>query len=290
MKHRDLEAGRAEESGTLYIVATPIGNMGDITFRAVDVLRSAKLIAAEDTRRARALLAHLAIAPPVIVRLDASASDHDIERVTARLASGDDVALVTDAGTPVVSDPGSNLVRAARALGVRITPIPGVSALTATLSVSGFSNTSFRFIGFLPRGGPERSEALAELCASRETTVFFEAPHRMQKTLVELAEKMPGREVVIARELTKVYEEIIVGRLAEVAEKENAREWLGELTIALGPSEARETPISEAELEARVDREIAKGRRAKEIAELLSLETGAQKRAIYELVNSRKKS
>jgi 16S rRNA (cytidine1402-2'-O)-methyltransferase len=278
-----------DRGGTLFVVATPIGNMGDVTLRAVETLRSADLVAAEDTRRTRALFAHLGITPKEIVRLDASAGERDIERVTARLVAGESVALVTDAGTPVVSDPGSGLVRAARAAGVRITPIPGVSALTAALSVSGFGTTSFRFVGFLPRSGGERTEALAELASAREVVVFFEAPHRMSRTLADLAEKMPEREIVIARELTKVYEELIVGRLVDIAEREEKREWLGEITVLMGPNETREAPIDEAELEIRIDAEIAKGRRSKEIAELLALETGVQKRAIYELVTSRKK-
>jgi 16S rRNA (cytidine1402-2'-O)-methyltransferase len=274
--------------GALFVVATPIGNLRDITLRAIDTLREADRVLAEDTRRTRALLSHLGIAGKPIDRLDAHAEDADIPRVLARLSAGERIALVTDAGTPVVSDPGARLIRAAAAQGARVVPIPGPSAVMAAVSLSGLLTAGFRFVGFLPRSGPERREAVARIAETPEAVVLFESPQRCAATLMDLAQVMPGREAVVARELTKVHEEAVRGTLASLAALEE-REWKGEVTLVLG-SQAEVAPprLSAEEIDARIDAELSAGRRAKDISEALSLETGLPRREIYARVIARR--
>jgi 16S rRNA (cytidine1402-2'-O)-methyltransferase len=268
--------------GTLFVVATPIGNMGDITMRAVETLRDADLIAAEDTRRARALLTHLGIGSKEIVRCDEAVRGDALGGILARLEDGKSVAFVSDAGTPVIADPGSALVAAARERGIRAVTIPGPSAVTALLSVSGLDVRSARFIGFLPRAGADRAEALGAMKAATDVTVFFEAPHRMTETLALLGSTLGARTIVIGRELTKLYEEVIVGAANEIAEREATREWLGEVVIAIDArGDAAEAEITAEEIDRRISALRAEGRRAKEIAELVALETGWSKRDVY---------
>lgn len=275
--------------GTLFVVATPIGNLGDITLRAVDTLRSAARIVAEDTRRTRALLSHLGIAGKPVDRLDAHASEGDVDRALSRLVEhGEDVALVSDAGTPVVSDPGTALIRKAAQAGVRVVPIPGASAVMAAVSASGLVTGGFVFMGFLPRAGEERREAIARVRASEEAVVLFEAPFRMGALLADLAEAMPDREAAVGRELTKVHEEFLRGPLRELAEAEKEREWLGEVTVVLGPAAGSGPEVGAADLDARIDEELAKGRRPKEIAEAMAMATGRPRREIYARVLARR--
>jgi 16S rRNA (cytidine1402-2'-O)-methyltransferase len=276
-------------SGTLFVVATPIGNLGDITTRATETLRDCDRVLAEDTRRTRGLLAHLGLAGKTVERLDAHASDQDVERVVRRLVGGETAALVTDAGTPSVSDPGERLVVAAIAAGVRVVPIPGASALLAALVASGLAGEGrFRFFGFLPREGPPRREAIGEVCATPETAILFEAPGRTAATVRELADATPQRQAAVARELTKVHEEVRRGTLAELAADE--REWVGEVVIVLGPHEpgAREALIDDAALDARIDEALEKGEHARTVAERLAAWSGRPKRAVYERVVERK--
>lgn len=275
---------KGDERGRLDVVATPIGNLGDLTLRAAESLREADVVAAEDTRRTRVLLTHLGLDHKHLVRLDASASAGDVDRLCDRIEAGERVALVTDAGTPVVSDPGTALVARARERGLSVTPLPGASAVTAALSVSGFGGVGFRFLGFFPKSGRERTACLSELARARETTVFFEAPHRMAETLVDLGGALPRRRAVIARELTKVHEELIAGDLAEVARREATREWLGEITVVVEASTEEAPAPSIEDAAARVRALLAEGRRAKEVADLVSLETGMPKREAYDLV------
>ncbi|WP_437326651.1 16S rRNA (cytidine(1402)-2'-O)-methyltransferase [Sorangium sp. So ce381] len=275
------EQGGSNDRGCLYVVATPIGNLGDITLRAVETLRGADRILAEDTRRARALLGHLGVSGKPVDRFDAHASETDAARAAARLAAGESIAFMTDAGTPVVSDPGTALVRAAAEVGARVVAIPGPSAVMVAVSASGLVTGGFRFVGFLPRGGRERREALALVTSTPEAVVLFESPRRFRETLADLAERMPGRRAVVARELTKVHEEILSGSVEELAAIE--REWLGEITLVLAPAApaAEGARPSDEELDARIDRELAQGRRAKHIAEELSVELGLPRREIY---------
>lgn len=196
----------ARSSGTLYVVATPIGNLEDITLRALRVLREATVVAAEDTRRTRQLLRHFQIDTP-LVSLHAHNEHEKRHAVVERLLSGDAVALVSDAGTPGISDPGAALVRAAREAGLRVEPVPGPSAVTAAISASGFSGDRFAFGGFPPVKSRDRKVWLNWLKDQKYPVVCFEAPHRAAKTLVEIRQLLAERPILVARELTKLHED-----------------------------------------------------------------------------------
>ena len=276
-------------SGTLFVVATPIGNLGDVTRRAEETLGACDVVLAEDTRRTRQLLTHLGIAGKEVHRFDAHASDADVEKVLARLADGANVAIVTDAGTPGVSDPGEKLVGAAVAAEVKVVPIPGASAVLAALAASGLAGDGrFRFLGFLPRSGTERREAIATACATPEAVVLFEAPNRVRATMRDLADATPDRRACIARELTKVHEELVRGTCASLATDE--REWIGEIAIVLAPHEpeARAEAIDDAALDARIDEAIARGDHARAASERLAAWSGRPKREVYERYVARK--
>ncbi|HEY8079484.1 MAG TPA: 16S rRNA (cytidine(1402)-2'-O)-methyltransferase [Labilithrix sp.] len=275
-------------SGTLYVVATPIGNLDDVTLRAVEVLKIVDRIAAEDTRQTRKLLAHLGIEGKPIDSLHAHSSDRDVARLIERLESGEAIALVSDAGTPAVSDPGGNLVRRAISAGARIVPIPGPSAVLAALVASGLATDSgFRFFGFLPRDGAARRDAIAALCATPEPCVVFESPERIAETLVELAGVMPARDACVARELTKIHEELVRAPLAELAKRE---EWRGEIVVVLGAwsREEQAETIDDAGIDARIDRELDAGAHAKTAADVVAAWSGRPRREIYERVVRRK--
>lgn len=274
-------------AGTLYVVATPIGNLGDITLRAIETLRAAHRVLAEDTRRTLALLSHLGIAGKPVDRLDAHAPVQALERAIERLGAGEDLALVTDAGTPIVSDPGSALVRLAAERGVRVVPIPGASAVLAAVCASGLVAGPFRFVGFLPRSGPPRREALQKIAAAEEPVILFESPERAADTLRDLAEIDPRRRAAVARELTKLHEEIARGTTAELAALDRA--WIGEITIVLGEGEIGAAPtLDDAEIDRRIDEALDLHRRARDIAEELSLVTRAPKKDLYARVVSRR--
>jgi 16S rRNA (cytidine1402-2'-O)-methyltransferase len=216
--------------GTLFVVATPIGNLEDITARALRILRTVALIAAEDTRRTSHLLARYSIDTPTT-----SLHQHNEHRKTAtlvdRLMRGEDIALVSDAGTPVVSDPGQHLIRASIASGIRIEPIPGPSAVMAALAVSGLAADAFTFLGFPPIRAKDRAAWFERLSASQGTVVFFEAPHRARATLEELLLKVGDCPAVICRELTKVHETLVRGPISEaITSAEGAK---GELTVVI---------------------------------------------------------
>jgi 16S rRNA (cytidine1402-2'-O)-methyltransferase len=271
----------------LHLVATPIGNLGDITERAVVTLRAARHIAAEDTRRTRGLLSHLAITGKELHALDANASERAVERVVAMLRAGEDVAFVTDAGTPGVSDPGRALVLAAAAAGAPITALPGASALTAAVALSGLVGGPFCFLGFLPRQGSGRKALLERIAHDTLPVVLFEAPHRMQDTLRELAEHCPEREAAVCRELTKLHEEVLRGSLRELADAE--REWLGEIVLVLG--EAPERPplgSSDHELTERARGLLEGGASVRAIADHLAEISGRSRREVYALVQALK--
>jgi len=275
-------------SGTLYVVATPIGNLGDLTLRAIETLKACDRVAAEDTRRTRTLLAHLGIEGKQLDALHAHSSERDVERATEQLRAGESIALVTDAGTPAVSDPGGALVEAAIAAGMRVVPIPGPSAVLAALVASGLAGDGrFRFVGFLPRDGTGRRDAIALVCATAETVIVFEAPSRTVDTLRDLAEATPARRACVARELTKIYEELVRGTLEELAK--DPREWRGEVAIVLAPyaPESREG-IDDAALDARIDAGLQGGIHAKGLAERLAAWSGRSKRDVYARVLARK--
>jgi 16S rRNA (cytidine1402-2'-O)-methyltransferase len=266
---------------TLYVVATPIGNLSDITLRAVETLRSVECVVAEDTRRARALLSHLGIAHKPLICVEAHATAREIGAVVERLSAGENVALLTDAGMPSVSDPGAELVGAAVRAGIAVVPVPGPSAVTTAVGASGLVHGGFRFFGFLPRAGTARNDALAALVATREPVVFFEAPQRMAATLEELAGLCPEREMCVAREMTKVHEEFLRGRVREIAAA-GSREWLGEITVVLGADEgAMGEAVSDAEIDLRIVEAVSRGETAKTAATRIAAWSGRPRREIY---------
>ena len=276
--------------GTLSVVATPIGNLDDLSARAIATLRACDRVAAEDTRRTRALLTHFGIAGKPIDALHAHSSPEDVARIVERLEQGESVALVTDAGTPAVSDPGGDVVKAAIAAGVAVVPIPGASAVLAALTASGLAtDAGFRFLGFLPREGVARAEAIARACDTPEPVVLFEAPSRTASTLRDLAEATPERLACVARELTKLHEELTRGTCASLAALE--REWIGEVVVVLGAHvpEAREQAVTEEAIDARIDEELGRGLHAKTVAERLAAWSGRPKREVYERVIARKR-
>lgn len=278
-------------SGALYVVATPIGNLGDLTLRAIDVLKSCDRIAAEDTRQTRKLLSHLGIGGKPVDALHAHSSEHDVARLVDSIATGESVALVTDAGTPSVSDPGDALVKGAIAAGLRVVPIPGPSAALAALVASGLAGGGgFRFVGFLPREGPQRHAAIGAVSATPEPVILFESPERTTATLRDLADAMPARPACVARELTKLHEEIVRGTLSSLAEERET--WRGEIALVLGvwAPEEREATVDDSEIDARIDRELAEGAHSKTIAERIAAWSGRPKREIYERVVERKRA
>lgn len=274
--------------GTLTIVPTPIGNLGDITLRAVEVLRSAAHIVAEDTRHSRKLLSHLEIDASNLSRLDAHATDYDREQVLRWLQNGEDVALITDAGTPAVSDPGTAMVRTAINAGVTVSALPGPSAVTAAVAGSGLVEGPFRFMGFPPRVGVERAKFIGDLASAQEPCVLFESPERMAKLLEDLAPVMGQRKIVVGRELSKLHEEWVRGTIAEVA-LQAREEWIGEITIVLGVWEPGmgDAPNDE-QIDARIDEELAKGAHTRSLSEKIAAWSGRPKREIYERVVERK--
>lgn len=266
-------------TGELWLVATPIGHLGDVSDRMRESLREADAILAEDTRRTRALLNHLGIVGKAVERFDAHVEGRATEAVLERLAEGARLALVSDAGTPVVSDPGARLVEGAVARGVTVTPVPGPCAVITALAASGFPGDRFRFLGFWPRAKKDRRDALATVAETEEAVVFYESPARTASTVGELAERQPSRRAVVARELTKKHEELRRGTLEELATVET---WRGEITIVLGPMSREETP--EVDVDARIEALRAEGLRDKDVAKALALETGMTSSEAYRRV------
>ncbi len=207
----------ASNPGTLYVVATPIGNLGDMVPRAVETLQTVALIAAEDTRHSSRLLSHFDIKTPCVAYHDHS-DEQRTEQLIARMHAGDSIALISDAGTPLVSDPGYRLVRSARQAGIQVVPIPGACAMIAALSAAGLPSDRFAFEGFLPAKQVARCTQLQSLAADSRTLIFYEAPHRILETLQDMAQVFGSeREVVIARELTKTFETIKGDKVADLA-------------------------------------------------------------------------
>lgn len=269
--------------GTLYLVATPIGNLADITGRAVSTLREVTHVAAEDTRRTRGLLSHLGITGKELHTLDANASERAVAKIVELLRAGHAVAFVTDAGTPGVSDPGRALVNAAVAAQVPITSLPGASAVTTAVALSGLVAGPFLFLGFLPRQGSGRKEMLERVARETLPVVLFEAPHRMKQSLIDLADECPEREAAVCRELTKLHEEVLRGRLRSLAQ--NEREWLGEIVLVLGEAAAR--PVlgsSDDDIRQRARGLVEGGAAVKAIANHLSEISGRSRREVYALV------
>jgi 16S rRNA (cytidine1402-2'-O)-methyltransferase len=273
--------GGSKGAASLFIVATPIGNLGDMTLRAIETLRSADLVLAEDTRKTRVLLDHFGIKSRMVAA-HAHNEARTIPLVLEELARGSSVAMVTDAGTPLVSDPGSRLVTAVRAAGFRVSPIPGASAVTAALSAAGLDTTHFTFFGFLARSGRERQEAMREINALRHTAVLYESPMRVADTLEDLADTGPAdRHCVVARELTKVFEEFRDGTVGELAAYYAENPPRGEVVILLAGVDPK--PFNEEELQNRVKALREAGLSARDAAAKVSSETGVPRNAIYRM-------
>jgi 16S rRNA (cytidine1402-2'-O)-methyltransferase len=282
--------GPGAPAGTLYVVATPIGNLGDLSPRAAEVLRAVAAVAAEDTRRTLKLFAHLGARPPELLSLPAFDERGRVARIVERLAAGEDVALCTDAGTPGVSDPGAALVAAAWEAGARVVPIPGPSAALAALSASGFPSARFLFAGFLPRKGGARAEALRALRDAAATAVLYEAGNRTAETLRDLADALGDRHALVARELTKLHEELARGRLSELAAR-FAGEVLGEVTVVVsGEGAERPAPAAEEPLEAELARRLAAGEPATAIAKEVARARGLKRSDVYAALERMKKA
>jgi 16S rRNA (cytidine1402-2'-O)-methyltransferase len=269
----------AAPQGTLYVVSTPIGNMGDFSFRAVEVLRAVDLILAEDTRHTRHLLERYEITTP-----SAAYHQHNEAKMTpglvARLSAGESFALVTDAGTPLISDPGARLIAAAIAAVVPVVPVPGASALLAALVASGLAADRFTFFGFLTRTGGDRRAALDEIATLRHTAVLYEAPARIAATLSEIEERGGGeRPAVVAREMTKQFEEVRRGTVSSLRAYYEERPPRGELVLVLGASAPIEA--SDEVVRDRVHALRAQGVSARDASALVAGELGVSKRLAY---------
>ncbi len=268
--------------GTLYVVATPIGNLDDMSPRAVAILSAVHLIAAEDTRHSAKLLRRFGVATPMLSYHQHNERERE-RRVLAALADGD-VALISDAGTPAISDPGQKLVASAVAHGHPVVPIPGPSALTAAVSASGMVPGPFLFLGFVPRSGEDRRRALAKAATSGFPVVLFESPVRLGVTLADLAAALGDRPALIARELTKIHEEFVFGRLGELAETYRETEPRGEVVIVVG--EATATEADGGDVEGVVRRLLAEGLKPSRAAREAAAITGRPGAELYELVRA----
>ena len=274
-------------AGILYVIATPIGNLEDITLRALAILKQVDLIAAEDTRHTRILLAHYQIQTPLT-----SYHEHNEQSraplLIERLQRGENLALVTDAGTPAISDPGYRLIAGAIGAGIRIVPVPGPSALLAALSASGMPTHRFVFEGFLPSKRSDRQKKLESLRDEPRTLVFYEAPHRLHESLADMRRIFGEREIAVGRELTKLHEEFARGSLDDVNLELSRRELKGESTIVgRGASGRRGAPTAE-QLCSDIDRLAKQGAGIKQIAETLAARYRLPKRQVYRLALQRK--
>jgi len=270
-------------AGTLFLVSTPIGNLGDMSHRAVEVLSSAALVIAEDTRHSRRLLEHYRISTPL-----ASYHEHneakETPRLIARLRAGDSIALISDAGTPLISDPGSRLVAAALDAEVPVVPIPGASSVMAALVASGLPLERFTFFGFLPRKGKERAEIMTEIVESRGTVVLFEAPNRVATTLEALVEAGAGeRQAVVARELTKRFEEFKRGSVAGLASVYGKADPKGEVVLVIAGAEERS--VSESDLNDAAKRLRESGKSPRDVMDYLVSALGAPRNTAYKIAH-----
>lgn len=266
---------------TLYIVATPIGHLGDMSPRALDTLRGAAAVCAEDTRHTRQLLAHFGIERPLLA-LHQHNEDAQVAQLVQRLLAGESLALVSDAGTPLVSDPGFRLVRAARAAGIPVSPVPGACAAIAALSVAGLASDRFAFEGFLPAKAGARRERLARLASESRTLIFYESAHRIEESLADMAAAFGAdRPAVLARELTKLFETVLDGSLGELRERVAAdpNQRKGEFVLIVeGAGDDADAKVIEGQrLYAKLAEHLPPSTAAKLAAEL----SGAPRKALY---------
>jgi 16S rRNA (cytidine1402-2'-O)-methyltransferase len=275
-------------AGVLYVIATPIGNLEDITLRALRLLAEVQLIAAEDTRAIRLLLAHHRVPAPEITSCFEGNEAERTARLVARVRAGDRVALVSEAGTPGISDPGARVVAAAREAGLRVEVVPGPAAVITALVGAGLPTDRFLFVGFPPRKSGERQALFGGLRGEPGTLVLYEAPGRLGTTLADLAAALGGeRRAEVARELTKLFEERIAGTLAELAARYAETPPRGECVILVAGADGAAAALPPEELEAEVRRRLDAGEGPKEIAAALALLSGRPRRAIYQLAVAR---
>jgi len=268
---------------TLYLVATPIGNLEDITLRALRVLREVTCIAAEDTRRTRQLLAHFGIQGKTLLAYHEHNERQRTAGLLARLAQGD-VALVSDAGTPLLNDPGYGLVRAALDAGHRVVPVPGPSAPLAALIVSGLPTDSFLYLGYLPRRAPERRARLREIAGLTCTLIALETPHRLLAALDDIQHVLGDRDIAVARELTKVHEEVFRGTVTQAQAHFRRQAPRGEFTLVIAGAASGEDVWDEAAVRAAVRAGLQAGEAPSRLAQALAAQSGWARQRIYQLV------
>jgi len=269
--------------GILYLVATPIGNLEDISARALRVLREVNLIAAEDTRKTRKLLSHFDIHVPLTSYFEHNKRSK-LEHVMAALEQGD-VALVSDAGTPALNDPGYELVRAALQAGYTVSPIPGACAPVAALVASGLPTDAFLYLGYLPRQSGERLRALQEVAQLPYTLIFLETPHRLLESIIDLEAVLGNRQMAVARELTKLFEEIIRGSISEIRNYYDDHPLQGEFTLVVAGHSVEKETWSEDRLYTALREAIAQSEPPARAASRIAAESGWPRRKVYSLLN-----
>lgn len=271
----------------LWLVATPIGNMGDMTIRAREVLRAATVVCCEDTRRSGRLLAAIAATPERLMVVNEHTEHDAIDAVADLVANGHVVALISDAGTPAISDPGERLVCALVEQSLPVWSAPGPAALIAAVIVSGFPTNRFVFEGFLPRDGAERRERLAEVARERRTCVLYEAPHRIERTLTDLAEACgPNRRVCLSRELTKMHEELWRGTLAEAIERTHTTEPRGEFVLVLEGTVVVSADASDADILKALSERRSLGLSTRDSVDEVSTVLNVSRKRVYDLATS----
>ncbi|HEU5023254.1 MAG TPA: 16S rRNA (cytidine(1402)-2'-O)-methyltransferase [Bryobacteraceae bacterium] len=269
--------------GRLYVVSTPIGNLEDITYRAVRILKEVDWVACEDTRTTRRLLDHYGISKPTVSYYEHNEAERAAELI-ARIEQGETGALVSDAGTPLLSDPGYRLVHAAAEAGVRVEALPGPSALLAGLVVSGLPTDRFLFAGFLPAKPGQRWHLLESLAGEAATLVFYEAPHRIVESLEDIAAVLGPRHMVVARELTKIHEEVLRGTADEIRESLIMRDAIrGEFVVMIGKADAPQAP--DVPIEVTIETLIGAGIDRMEAIKTVARERGLSKREVYKLIS-----
>lgn len=274
----------ADHSGALVLVATPIGNLGDCSARAVETLRTADVICCEDTRHTRKLLNHFDIRDVQVVSVHEHNEQARSSFVIDRVAEGATVALVTDAGMPAISDPGERVVAAVAAAGLRVTVVPGASAVLGALAVSGLPTDRFCFEGFLPRKGKDRRERLDALRVEARTSVIYESPHRLAATAAELAGALGGdRRAVMVRELTKLHEEVWRGTLAGLVDRLAEVPPLGECVLVVAGRERVEVTVSDDDLVAALERAVASGATRRDAVDMVATAHDVPRRRVYAL-------
>ncbi len=280
-----MDPGSVARVGTLYVVATPLGHLEDLSARAKDILRAVPIVAAEDTRHTRKLLSHIG-ASPRLLSFHAHSPPSRRGQLLEALEAGSDVALVSDAGTPGISDPGAALVQAVRAAGFSVVPIPGASAVIAALSASGLPADQFVFMGFLPRKGAERRRLLLRAAGEEWTTVLYEAPPRLVALLRDLAAAAgPDRVAIVCREISKVHEDIRHGTLSELASHFDSAPPKGEVTLVLaGTGRQRHAPHDRDQLRSEARALLESGLTRRTVVDRLTRSTGLPRNEVYRLV------